>query len=215
MTDKELSYATGDINSTAKGTGARANQGKIALSLVPFHLFGGVARVLMSGKLKYAGWNWARGMAWSVSFDCLLRHLFKWWFLGEERDPESGEHHLDHVLTNALFLRHYVLTYSDGDDRPPAHADFAAWIDDFNTPFDETAYLDRNPAVKELLEKRKREKVEQLKEAYSPSNSLGGHPDYRPKPRESFLKLGTLTIQYSDQGDLINKLEEALAEAKQ
>jgi hypothetical protein len=162
-----MDYTTGNINSKAKGTGARANGGKIALSLVPFHLFAGVARVLMSGKLKYAEWNWARGMQWSVCLDCTLRHLFKWWFTGEDIDPESGEHHLDHVLTNILFLKHYCLTYKDGDDRPPSHVGFHEWLQDFNTPFDEEAYLDRNPEIREMLAKRKLEKEEEYRRFYS------------------------------------------------
>ncbi len=136
--------AVGDLSSNAKGSGARKNSGKIVLSLVPFHLFAGVSRVLMGGMIKYAPWNWAKGMKWSTAFDCTLRHLFKWWYMGEELDQESGEHHLDHVLCNVLFLRHFTLTYSEGDDRPDAFADFAKELDFFNETFDAEAYAERN-----------------------------------------------------------------------
>ena len=45
-------YAEGDINSNAKGSGARANSGKIDLTLVPMLLLGGVTRVFMGGKFQ-------------------------------------------------------------------------------------------------------------------------------------------------------------------
>lgn len=152
-------YAEGDINSDAKGSGARANKGKISLSLIPFHLLGGLARVFMGGKMKYAEWNWAKGMAWSSCMDCTLRHLIKWWFLGEECDPESGEHHLDHVLANILMLKHYTKVYPEGDNRPPASAMFAGWMEDFCECFDEDAYLDRNPDIKAVIDEREGQEV--------------------------------------------------------
>lgn len=149
-----IDYTEGDINSDVKGSGARANKGKISLSLIPFHLLGGLSRVFMGGKLKYAEFNWAKGMRWSSCMDCTLRHLFKWWFMGENTDPESGCHHLDHVLANVLMLLHYTKAYPEGDNRPKGYTMFADWLDDFNLPFDEEAYLDRNPDIRELIAKR-------------------------------------------------------------
>jgi len=134
----------GDLASTAKGSGARRSIGKLSLSLVPFHLLAGCCRVFMGGKIKYAEWNWAKGMKWSYCFDCTLRHLFKWWFCGEDIDPESGEHHLDHVLCNLFMLRHYVTNYKEGDDRPPTYAGFSNSMDDFSKLFDEEDYKRRN-----------------------------------------------------------------------
>jgi len=148
-------YAEGDINSSAKGTGARANAGKVSFSLIPFHILGGVARVFMGGKLKYAEWNWAKGMKWSVCFDCVFRHLLKWWYCGEDIDPESGEHHLDHVICNLLMLRHYSNIYKEGDDRPADFTSFGDWMNDINTRFDEQAFLDRNPEIKAIVEARR------------------------------------------------------------
>ncbi len=141
---KTEAVAQGDINSDEKGSGARRNSGKIALSLIPFHLLAGCARVFMGGKLKYAEWNWAKGMQWSTCFDCTLRHLFKWWFLREDIDPESGEHHLDHVFCNLFMLRHYVDNHKDGDDRPPSRIDFVKSKDDFEKLFDVEDYKQRS-----------------------------------------------------------------------
>ncbi len=141
--DRTDDVAQGDVNSLAKGSGARRNAGKIALSLVPFHLLAGCCRVFMGGKIKYAEWNWAKGMAWSSCFDCTMRHLIKWWYCHEDIDPESGEHHLDHVFCNLFMLRHYVDNHPDGDDRPPAYADFANSMEDFSRKFDEDDFKRR------------------------------------------------------------------------
>lgn len=139
--------AEGNLASTEKGSGARRNSGKVDFSLVPFHLLSGVARVLMSGELKYNTHNWAKGMKFSSSFSCLMRHLIKWFYCKEDLDAETGEHHLDHAMCNLLFLKHYTRTYSEGDDRPQEFTDFADWLSDINTPFDADAFVHRNPFV--------------------------------------------------------------------
>lgn len=149
-------YAEGDVNSDAKGSGARANAGKIDLTLVPMLLLGGVTRVFMGGELKYAAWNWSHGMAWGSAMACTLRHLFKWWFGREDIDPESNEHHLDHVLANVFMLKHYTKAYTEGDDRPPKSTMFEVWLDDFCQTFDEQAYLERNPDIKAIIEAREK-----------------------------------------------------------
>ena len=132
---------TGDLNSDEKGTGARKNAGKAMFDLVPLHLLGGVARVLSGGKIKYKEWNWAKGMDWSHSFNCTMRHTFKWWYVREDLDEESGEHHLDHAITNLLFLKHYLKYFPEGDDRPPVGLFTKEDIDQL---FDADAYCKRN-----------------------------------------------------------------------
>lgn len=156
-TDKQQTdMAVGDLNSSEKGSGARANRGKVALSLFPMHLLAGASRIFMGGALKYAEWNWAKGMPHSTCIDCFLRHFNKYWYLGEDIDDESGEHHLDHMICNLIMLRHSIIAFKEGDDRPPTaitHFD-EAW--DFTTgDFDEEAYLERNPAVRKKLDELK------------------------------------------------------------
>lgn len=113
--------AEGSLESDAPGTTARFNAGKTKWELLPMHLLEGTADVLEYGAKKYAAWNWAKGAKWSTSFSSCLRHLFRWYFLGEDLDKESGLHHLDHALCNLLFSRHYTLKYGEGDDRPSKH----------------------------------------------------------------------------------------------
>lgn len=82
------------------------------LELVP------VVRVLEFGAKKYAKGNWAKGMKWSVCFDCTMSHLTKAQ-AGLKNDDESGISHLAHALCNILFLLAYRDLYPEGDDRLP------------------------------------------------------------------------------------------------
>lgn len=114
----EWLYAEGSLESKEKGTTARANAGKPKWHLLPINLLKGVVNVLEYGARKYAPWNWAKGGKWSTPIDSAFRHIFAFYWLGEDIDPESGEHHLDHAICNLLFARHYTSAYPEGDDRP-------------------------------------------------------------------------------------------------
>lgn len=107
----------GDVNSAEKGSGARFNDGKPAMELIPLCTLEGEARVWAYGAKKYAAWNWAKGMPWSVPLGCLLRHLSAFQ-RGEDIDPESGLPHLDHIACNVRMLKLFSLNYPEGDDRP-------------------------------------------------------------------------------------------------
>lgn len=107
----------GDVNSNARGSGARYNDGKVAFDLIPGIALEDCARVFDYGRKKYAAWNWAKGMQWMVVFGCLLRHLYAW-ARGEDNDPESGLPHLGHAMCNLVMLTTFARTYPEGDDRP-------------------------------------------------------------------------------------------------
>ena len=109
--------SVGDVDSQARGSGARYNDGKPALSLVPLSSLEDCARVFDYGRKKYAAWNWAKGMEWSIPYECLLRHMAAW-FNGEDNDPESGLPHLGHAMCNLVMLSTFARTYREGDDRP-------------------------------------------------------------------------------------------------
>lgn len=118
MVDRFQQVGIGDVNSSAKGSGARYNDGKADISLIPLCTLEDEARVWMYGKQKYAAWNWAKGMDWSVPLACAMRHLAAWQ-RGEELDAESGLPHLAHAMCNLRMLTLYSKTYPEGDDRPP------------------------------------------------------------------------------------------------
>lgn len=89
-------------------TALRYNEGKSPLSMITEARYAleGCASVLDFGAKKYARGNWLNGLDDTNCIDSLLRHLVKYQS-GETIDPESGCHHLDHVLCNALFLAHH------------------------------------------------------------------------------------------------------------
>lgn len=107
----------GDVNSKEKGSGARFNSGKPDYSLIPMWTLQAEAQVWAHGKQKYAAWNWAKGMPWSVPFACAMRHLAAWQS-GQDIDEESGLPHLAHAMCNLRMLTLYAENYLDGDDRP-------------------------------------------------------------------------------------------------
>lgn len=87
---------------------------------VPFawlDTFADAARVFGYGLKKYAAWNWAKGMPWSVPLGCIIRHALKE-LNGQELDDESGLPHRGHIHCNLLMLKLYAKTYPEGDDRP-------------------------------------------------------------------------------------------------
>jgi hypothetical protein len=155
----DRNFNEGDIHSNKRGTCARANNGKIRLSLFPMHLIAGATRVLMWGATKYVEWNWAKGGRWSTAFDCMMRHMFKWWFFREEFDKESGMHHLDHALCNLMFLLHFKDTYKEGDDRPPIDTTgFCESLTNFNIQW-KPEPIQTDEELHRLFDNKKRQSV--------------------------------------------------------
>lgn len=96
---------------------ARYNEGKLPMHLVPTDAIKAMAGVLQVGADKYELRNWERGAYYSVPYASLMRHLTAFWE-GEDIDPESGQPHIAHVLTNAAFLLRYQNEFPELDDRP-------------------------------------------------------------------------------------------------
>ena len=100
--------------------GTKHDGDKIRTDLYPVASFLGTCRVLTHGAKKYAARNWEKGILFGRVYGALLRHFFAWWN-GEDVDPESGEHHLDHAGCCVAFLQHYAKnpgSYAKFDDRP-------------------------------------------------------------------------------------------------
>jgi hypothetical protein len=94
----------------------RADRGKPRLDLVPPEAIIGLADVLTFGADKYAPRNWELGGAWGRSYASAMRHLMAFWS-GEDIDPETGLPHIDHALTNIVFLSTYQKRNIGTDDR--------------------------------------------------------------------------------------------------
>ena len=108
----------GDVNSKERGSGARYNDDKPDFSLIPLFTLEDEARVWQYGTEKYATWNWAKGMDWSIPYACMMRHMSAWQ-AGEELDSESMLPHLAHAMCNLRMLTLYSKTYPEGDNRAP------------------------------------------------------------------------------------------------
>ena len=87
--------------------GMKFDTNKLQYRLIPPETTKALAEVLTYGAQKYAPDNW-KYVAPDRYMDALFRHL-EAYRSGEENDPESGLHHLAHVLTNVAFL-HYLHT---------------------------------------------------------------------------------------------------------
>lgn len=107
--------AIGDITSTARGTGARYNDGKTRFDLIPLASLRPAADVFEYGAKKYSERNWMRGQPWSVPMASMMRHLADLQ-AGEMIDNESNLPHVGHILCNAIMLAHFYQFYAEGDD---------------------------------------------------------------------------------------------------
>lgn len=115
--DKYFEKEAKEIKERTTELADRKNEGKLPIHLVPTDAIKGMAEVLKIGIKKYSERNWERGAYYSVPYSSLMRHLMAFWE-GEDRDPESGRLHLEHVLTNAAFLLRYYNEFPELDDRP-------------------------------------------------------------------------------------------------
>lgn len=88
----------------------KQDEGKTRWDLVPWRALEEMVKAVEFGARKYGENNWRKLDEWKPRyFAAGLRHL-KAWFLGEEKDPESGLHHLAHAACCVLFSLERTLT---------------------------------------------------------------------------------------------------------
>lgn len=97
----------------------RYDEDKPEVDLVPPEAILALAQHYTRGARKYERRNWEKGMAWSRCYNSLMRHALAW-MGGEDRDPETGTHHMIAVAWNAIALFVYSVRGAGVDDRPPA-----------------------------------------------------------------------------------------------
>jgi len=84
--------------------GVKYDVGKLRWDLLPFEIIQEVVKVLTYGAQKYEDDNWKKVKnARRRYFAACCRHIVDWW-LGEEKDPETGCHHLAHAICDLIFL---------------------------------------------------------------------------------------------------------------
>jgi len=84
----------------------RYNEGKLKWSLVHFKSLIPLVKVLMFGAKKYSPDNWKKRLDKKEILESLARHLFAL-MDGEENDRESGESHIGHIMSNAMFYAYH------------------------------------------------------------------------------------------------------------
>ena len=112
MPTESTSMSDSYLTSLQPPVGMKFDNGKLLYSLIPPETLQALAEVLTYGANKYAPNNWQLVENGETRYlDALFRHL-EAFRSGETHDPESGLHHLAHVLTNVAFL-HYISTKKD------------------------------------------------------------------------------------------------------
>ena len=101
--------------------GKKFDTSKPPLDMLPVNALIEESLVLRFGADKYGRDNWRNGMAWTRLIAAALRHIFAF-LMGENRDPESGCHHLAHARCCLGFIIEYGFTHTDKDDRPTTQA---------------------------------------------------------------------------------------------
>lgn len=108
----------GDVKYVEAPGGRKSDDGKARWDLLPLDALEDVAQVLRYGAEKYAERNWERGLSWGRLLAAAFRHLAAW-ACGQNRDAESGHHHLAHAAACVLMLLSLVKRGRGTDDRSP------------------------------------------------------------------------------------------------
>lgn len=93
----------GEVRKVNPVTGGAKGVKPERYDLIPWAALDVVARIYSFGATKYDDHNWRRGIDWGDHYAALIRHARAFWE-GEDLDPESGEHHMGHVVFHALAL---------------------------------------------------------------------------------------------------------------
>lgn len=85
--------------------GRKDDAGKLRYTLLPWKAVDEVVRVLEHGAQKYGEDNWQRvPEARRRYLDAALRHIVAVTAAGEDKDRDSGRHHLAHAVCSLLFI---------------------------------------------------------------------------------------------------------------
>jgi len=98
------------------GGGVKFDAEKPRVDLLPSFPLICVANVLGMGARKYSAHNWRSGFQHGRLYAAAMRHLLAY-NDGEDIDPESGLHHIDHALCELMFLRQMIRDKPELDDR--------------------------------------------------------------------------------------------------
>lgn len=99
-----------------KEQGIKFDGDKPDLSMLSFNALSQISQAFQFGAKKYGRYNYLGGMEWTRIAAAGLRHIYKWLW-GEDRDDESGLHHLAHAGACIVMLLDYVTLKIGTDNR--------------------------------------------------------------------------------------------------
>lgn len=97
-------------------TAKHFDEGKPDLSLIPFVAEVAMAQAFMYGSKKYGRYNYCKGHDLSQLIASAKRHISKF-YAGEDKDNESGVHHLGHAMVNLAMILQEIELGTLKDDR--------------------------------------------------------------------------------------------------
>lgn len=105
-----------EVIRTPETGGTKNDHGKTRLELIPASGIEGIGRAMTFGANKYSAHNWRKGFKWLRLCGSAMRHLTAW-MGGEDKDPESGLSHLDHLGACVVMLIAHEQEGLGQDDR--------------------------------------------------------------------------------------------------
>ena len=105
LTEQANSVTIEEITSNVKEQALRFNEGKPKWHLVHMKSLTPLVRVLEFGADKYGAFNWQKDTKREVILDSMFRHVIEL-MDGNEMDEESKQHHIGHILANAMFYNY-------------------------------------------------------------------------------------------------------------
>ncbi len=112
----DLSHYNDEIIPAKPTEATKHDSNKNRLELIPVSGIEGIGRAMTFGATKYNDNNWANGFNYTRLYGSAMRHLTSW-MQGQDKDPESGLSHLDHLGACVVMLIAHETEGLGNDDR--------------------------------------------------------------------------------------------------
>lgn len=122
--DKDTNLQELTMDGQVAKEGIKKDEGKPRFELLDYQVLEAVSRILTKGAEKYDDRNWENGINYGRVYGAALRHLSAFWtvYLNKSdgiNHADGNESHLDHAITELMFLSAYEKRgMKQFDDRP-------------------------------------------------------------------------------------------------
>lgn len=107
---------------TTYNNGVKFDSDKVRWDLLPVEALEELAKVYTFGASKYSDRNWEKGLDYNRIYRAAIHHITDFW-MGKNKDDESGLHSLAHCAFNVLALLHFELAGREELDNRPKRKD--------------------------------------------------------------------------------------------